>query len=76
MIKTFTQHDAILYVYSELNIQQKETLEKEACIQPELNREVRIFSEVSTRLDQVKIKPPKRMTDAIKLKAREALGRS
>jgi predicted DNA-binding transcriptional regulator YafY len=74
MIKTFTQHDAILYVYNELDTAQLQSFEKGACLHLDLSNEINMITRVAKKLDQVRIHPPKRMTELIKQEAREALG--
>lgn len=65
MIKTFTQTDAVRYVYGELNKTEKTEFESAMMLDASLRKEVRELKKLQKNLDQVAMKPSQNIIDNI-----------
>lgn len=65
MIKTFTQTDAVRYVYGELNKAENSEFENAMMLDASLKNEVRELTQLQSDLDRVELKPSQKVIDNI-----------
>lgn len=65
MIKTFTQTDAVRYVYGELNKTEKTEFESAMVLDASLRKEVRELKKLQKDLHMVEMKPSQKVIDNI-----------
>lgn len=65
MIKTFTQTDAIRYVYGELRQPEISEFENAMMVDPSLRNEVRELKQLQNDLDDAELKPSQKVIDNI-----------
>ncbi|WP_207436246.1 hypothetical protein [Sabulibacter ruber] len=65
MIKTFTQHDLVQYIYNELPKKQREALEEALMVDQDLAESCADLLLTQLSLEEALIQPSERVTDAI-----------